>query len=71
MLAWEIAFPLGVLLLGVALALGLWRNHRRDKSVDPVTEAATREEYDHPDRYDHGGRDRLAAEAERRRRGSP
>lgn len=67
-MAWEIAFPLGALLLGVALALALWRNHRRDRSVDIVTEAATREEYDHPDRYDRDSRDRLAAEAERRRR---
>lgn len=68
MLAWEMIYPLGALALGVILAVFLWRNHRRNKAVDPITEAATREEYDHPDRYDRTTHDKLEAEAERRRR---
>lgn len=67
MLAWELIFPLGALALAVTLAVMLWRNHNRNKAVDPITEAATREEYDHPDRYDRVTRDRLDAEAQRRK----
>ncbi|MEH6663500.1 MAG: hypothetical protein V7678_01505 [Brevundimonas sp.] len=67
MLAWELVFPLGVLALGAVLAVMLWRNHTRNKHVDPVTEAATREEYDHPDRYDARTREGYEAEADRRK----
>lgn len=66
-MAWELVFPLGALLLGAALAVFLWRNHARNRHVDPVTEAATREEYDHPDRYDRNTHDQYEAEADRRK----
>ena len=68
MLAWEMIYPIGALILAVALGVALWRNHRRNKAVDPITEAATREEYDHPERYDRTTHDQLEAEAERRQR---
>lgn len=47
----ELFYGLGavVLLVGIAYAL-VWYNNR-NKSADPITEAATREQYDHPDRY--------------------
>ena len=67
MLAWELVYPLGALALGIVLAVVLWRNHNRNKHVDPVTEAATREEYDHPDRYDNKTHDQDEAEADRRK----
>ncbi|MBA4000644.1 hypothetical protein [Brevundimonas sp.] len=67
MLAWELVYPLGALALGVVLAVMLWRNHKRNKRVDPVTEAATREQYDHPDRYDRKTHDQFEAEADRRK----
>ncbi|WP_300578487.1 hypothetical protein [Phenylobacterium sp.] len=51
-LSWELLFPVGAALLGVAIIFGLMRYHRRDRRNDAVTEAATREEYQHPDRYD-------------------
>lgn len=66
-MAWEIIYPLGALALGVVLAVVLWRNHRRNKAVDPITEAAVREEYDNPERYDRVTHDLLEAEAERRK----
>jgi hypothetical protein len=36
----------GALVLGLALAYGLFRNARRDKRKDAMTEAATRDLYD-------------------------
>jgi hypothetical protein len=49
--SWEILYGIGALALAFALVWGLMRNARRNRSNDAVTEAATREEYDHPDRY--------------------
>ena len=67
MLTWELVFPLGALALGVVLAVMLWRNKHRNKRVDAVTQAATKEEYDHPDRYDIKTHDQFEAEADRRK----
>jgi hypothetical protein len=39
----------GALLLGLAIAYGLYRYHTRNRALDPLTEAATREQYEHPD----------------------
>jgi hypothetical protein len=39
----------GVLVLGLAIAWGLLRYQTRNRALDPLTEAATREEYEHPD----------------------
>jgi hypothetical protein len=52
MLAWEMAWPIGALILGVALAWALWRNHTRNRANDAITEEATRQEYAHPDSYE-------------------
>ncbi len=51
-LAWELAYPIGGLLLLAALAYGAWRYHSRDRRNDPVSDEAARELYDHPDTYD-------------------
>ncbi|MDP1619304.1 hypothetical protein [Phenylobacterium sp.] len=51
-LSWELLYPVGAALLGLAIAFGLIRYYRRDRSNDAITEAATREEYKHPERYD-------------------
>lgn len=50
-LSWELAFPIGVILLGLAVAWGLLRNRTRNKANDALTEEATREEYSHPQTY--------------------
>ena len=47
----EIFYGLGALLLFAALAWAVLRVRGRNKANDPITEAATRDEYDHPDRY--------------------
>lgn len=52
MISWEIAWPLGALLLGLAIAWGLWSYHTRNKANDRLTEEATREMYKHPDSYE-------------------
>lgn len=40
----------GAILLGLALAYGMLQNSRRDRRNDKLTEAATRDLYDHPAR---------------------
>jgi hypothetical protein len=48
----EIFYGIGALILGLGLAYGGFRYAMRDKSKDPIAEAATREMKDHPERYD-------------------
>jgi hypothetical protein len=52
-LAWEMVYPLGALLLLVVLGVVWWRYRNRDRSLDPVTEKATRELWDHPEQAKH------------------
>jgi hypothetical protein len=40
---------IGAAVLGLAIAYGLFRYYTRDRRLDPLTEAATREAYAHPD----------------------
>lgn len=47
----ELLYGVGALLLAAALVWGVVQYRTRNKANDPLTEAATREEYDHPDRY--------------------
>lgn len=50
-MTWEMAFPIGVILLGLALAWGLLRYKTRNKANDRVSEEATRAEYSDPAGY--------------------
>jgi hypothetical protein len=45
----EVLYGAGALVLLLGLAWGVWRYNRRDRANDPVTEMATREEYQRPD----------------------
>ena len=47
----ELLYGVGALVLLVALVWGITQYKTRNKANDALTEAATREEYDHPDRY--------------------
>lgn len=47
----ELLFGVGIVLLGLALAWGLWRYHTRNRANDAVTEEATRQVYQRPDSY--------------------
>ncbi|OYW93744.1 MAG: hypothetical protein B7Z13_06440 [Caulobacterales bacterium 32-67-6] len=49
-LSWEVMFPIGAALLGLAIAYGLFRYSRRDRRNDSLSEQATREVYQHPER---------------------
>ena len=51
MLPHELTYGLGALLLLAVLVYGFVQYKRRNRANDPITEAATREEYDHPDTY--------------------
>jgi hypothetical protein len=55
----------GMLILGLAMAWGTWRWASRDKRNDPMTEAATRVEYDLIERA--GGDDDIHRSPEARR----
>jgi len=47
----EILYGLGALLLLAALVWGVTQYKRRNRANDPLSEAATRAEYDHPNTY--------------------
>jgi LPS O-antigen subunit length determinant protein (WzzB/FepE family) len=49
---WMMVTVIGVALLGAAIAWGMAYNARRDHRKDALTEAATREQYDHPNAGD-------------------
>lgn len=48
----ELFYGLGTFILGAAVAWAVIRNSQRNHANDAVTEAATREEYRHPNSYD-------------------
>jgi hypothetical protein len=48
MFSWEIFFGLGALVLLAAIVWGVARNRSRNRANDPLTEAATREQYVDP-----------------------
>ena len=48
----ELLYGLGALVLLIALVWGITQYKTRNKANDPLTEAATREEYDHPETYE-------------------
>lgn len=50
-MSWELIYPLGALALLGLLVWGIVRVATRNRTNDPVTERATREEYDHPADY--------------------
>ncbi|MDZ4690260.1 hypothetical protein [Terricaulis sp.] len=53
----ELIYGVGALVLGLGIAYAGWRYATRDKSKDAITEAATREMKEHPDRYEHNRKD--------------
>ncbi len=59
MLSIEFLYVIGILLVGAAIALGIRRSSTRNKANDAVSEAATRELYKDPDKYEESTRDKL------------
>ncbi|MCR6670707.1 hypothetical protein [Devosia ginsengisoli] len=47
---WLIVLTLGVVILGAAMAYGLYRNRQRSRAEKALTEAATHAEYEREDR---------------------
>ena len=45
----EIFYGLGALALGAVMAFAYFRDKTRNKALDPITEAATRAEYQRPE----------------------
>lgn len=50
-LSWELLYGLGALALFAALLYGVIQYKRRNRANDPLTEEATRQEYNHPEGY--------------------
>ena len=63
--SWLVIDVIGVVLLGLALAWGMARWAWRNKTKDPMTEAATRAEYDLIEA--HGGDEEITRSPEARR----
>lgn len=53
MIPFELLFFVGALILFGAIIYGVLRDKSRDKRNDAITEAATKEQYQHPERYEH------------------
>lgn len=60
----EIYYGIGALLVGFALAWGLWRGRLKSPKARAIHEEATREQYEEPERYDEVRQRELAAEAD-------
>lgn len=50
----ETFYVLGALLLGIAIGWAAFSYMTRNRRLDGAREAATREQYDHPDTYGRG-----------------
>jgi hypothetical protein len=50
-MGYELLYFIGALVLLAVIGYGVYRDKTRDKRKDAITEAATREQYEHPDRY--------------------
>ncbi len=50
-MGYELLYFIGALVLLAALGFGVYRDKTRDRRKDAITEAATREQYRHPERY--------------------
>lgn len=58
----ELAYISGGVILGIAIAYGYIQYKTRNRRNDPVTEAATRSLYDHPETYEKRAEPKLKAE---------
>lgn len=47
----EIVFGAGAVILALAVGWGIWRNRTRNRANDAIGDAATRDEYQHPESY--------------------
>lgn len=50
-MGYEWAYFIGAMLLLAGLGYAVYLDRTRDKRKDAITEAATREQYEHPERY--------------------
>ena len=55
----EFLYVIGIVIVGVAIAVGMNRSSKRNKSNDVITQAATKELYQNPDRYEDKTRDEM------------
>lgn len=68
MIPFELLFITGAAILLAVIIYGVYRDKTRNKRTDAVTEAATREQYEHPERYQQTQElfEKAAREEERR-----
>lgn len=50
-MGYELFYFLGAIVLLLAIGYGIFRDRTRNKRKDALTDAATREQYRHPERY--------------------
>ena len=56
MVAWELIYPIGIVILGLGIGYGMWQYSRRDRSKTRKGDAVVRDRYDHPGKWDGGSR---------------
>jgi hypothetical protein len=54
MVAWEIVFPIGIIILGLGIGFSIWQYKRRDRSKTKLGDAVVRDRYQHPEKWDGG-----------------
>lgn len=57
----EALYVIGILILVIGFGYGLWRSRSRNRANDPLRDEATRQLYDEPDAFEHGGKQKLEA----------
>ena len=50
-MGYELLYFIGAIVLLAAIGYGVYRDKTRNRRKDALTEAATREQYRHPERY--------------------
>ena len=56
---WEALYVIGLLILVAGFAYGIWQSRTKNKTNKGITQAATKEMYTHPDRYEASTKQQL------------
>jgi hypothetical protein len=51
-IAWEMVYPLGIIILAIGIAFGMWRYSKRNRADTREANAVVRDRYEHPGKWD-------------------
>ena len=52
MLAWELVYPLGAIILLLAIVYGLWQYRHRSRAANRIGDKVVRDRYEQPGKWD-------------------